>query len=124
MTKSYKGNYGKSSKQNFKVIDSIGVPHPYCITPKHLKNAGMYLGKEEIIKAEKNGAVCGTCYEIKRKTGKPILSYDEHKHGLLIECKKEINFNKELHAYLLKIKDNATKNGYIGFAFIKAKGLV
>jgi hypothetical protein len=29
-----KGQYLRSEK--FEVVDTIGVPHPYCITPQHL----------------------------------------------------------------------------------------
>ena len=99
--------YGTSTNKNFKVVDSIGVPHLYCITPKHLCGGGMYLGETEIIEAEKQGATCGIC--------KGKLSYKEHERALLIGCKSDIN--KELHSYLLKIKDKAKKKGFSGFAF-------
>ena len=36
------------------------IPHPYCITPKHLQHAdSMYLNAESIERAEKKGARCG-----------------------------------------------------------------
>jgi len=120
-----KGEYGQSARGNFKVIDTIGVPHTYCITPKHIEYSdGMYL---DIEGAEKRGAVCDTCREIKKRTGKPILTHAQHETALLVECKIDANTDaegkKELHAWLLSIKDEATRNKYAGFAFIKSKGV-
>ena len=114
-------NYGKSKKGNFYVKDSIGVPHPYCITPKHLTGESMFLGKAEIKHAEEeHGAVCDIC-RVNVKAGKQdkILSIDEHEQALLIGCKMEIKDNKELQEYLLSIKDKATKKGFVGFAFLQ-----
>jgi hypothetical protein len=122
MEDSEKKLYGESKNKNFFIKDSIGVPHPYCITPKHLKGDSMYLNADTIKQAEKNfNAVCDICRKINRKEGKPILSFEEHKQALLIGCKKEINKNQELHDYLLKIKDLATEKGFIGFAFMKVE---
>ena len=40
-------DYPKTDK--FRVNDIIGVPHPYCITAKHLEyNEGMYLDIPEL----------------------------------------------------------------------------
>jgi len=108
-----------SKSGNFIVIDSIGVPHPYCITPRHVvyasdNNCGM-LTTDSIQEAEEHGARCGIC--------KGKLSYSEHEHALLISCKKDPqtdeNAKEELHAYLLKLKDKAEEDGYAGFAFKK-----
>ena len=116
--------YGESEHHNFRIIDSIGIPHPYCITVKHLKyNSSIYLNIEE---AESKGAVCGICKNIHRKhPDKPILSYKEHREALLVECDIEINLDgktpPELQDYITNIKDIAKKNGYVGFAFIKNK---
>lgn len=110
-----KGTYPES--ENFKVVDTIGVPHPYCITSKHIEySSGLYLDVEE---AEKNGAVCDICRKAVNKGKQPkILTYDEHEQALLVECKIEINpVPQELHTWLLSIKDEAEKNGYAGFAF-------
>ena len=52
-----KGEYGKSEHGNFEVTDTIGVPHPYCITPKHVHVASAQFE-------------CGVC--------KGELSYAEH----------------------------------------------
>ena len=115
-----KGQYGQSEHGNFKVIDTIGVPHPYCIMPKHVSVAADHhsgiLDEAAIIDAESRGAKCGTC--------KGKLSYKEHEQALLVGCKLEIKdaagmVCPELHQYLLTIKDEATKNGYAGFAFKK-----
>ena len=114
--KKFKGVYGKSKENNFKVIDTIGVPHSYGISAEHLKfNEGMYLNIEQ---AESKGAVCFICKRLNKTKGNEILSYKEHKQVLLIECKKEIKDDKEIKDYLLKIKDKATKNNYVGFCFL------
>ena len=118
--------FGESENKNFSVKDSIGVPHPYCITPKHIDVAsdefmGM-LGKEAIARAEEKGVVCDICKKANIKNGTAILSYEEHQQALLINCKKDIQKDeeakKELQEYLLKIKDKATKKGFVGFAFL------
>ena len=112
-----KGNYPESKDGNFKVIDTIGVPHPYCITPKHLEySEGIYL---DIPGAEKRGAVCDICRKAVR-AGKQdkVLTYDEHEHALLVNCKIDIQpCPDELKDWLLSIKEEATTNGYAGFAF-------
>jgi len=102
--------------ENFRVKDTIGVPHPYCITPGHVAyasdNWGGMLSKECIVEAENKGkARCGV-----RNCN---LSYEEHKQALLVEC--DIEDNEKLKEYLLSIKDQADQEGYIGFAFIKSK---
>jgi len=112
--------YGKSKKGNFEVIDTIGVPHPYCITPKHMYGDGMYMDAERIRTAEKeNNAVCDICRKIQLKDGTAILSYDDHKQALLVNCKEDIKDNKELHKYLLSIKDICIKDKFEGVAFKK-----
>lgn len=105
----------QSKNGNFKVIDSIGVPHPYCITPKHIAYAADHhygmLNADSIRESEENGARCDIC--------KGKLSYDEHKQALLISCKTEIKDNKELKEYLLSLKDKVIQDNYAGFAFKK-----
>lgn len=111
-----KGSYGQSSALNFRVIDAIGVPHPYCITPKHVEIAADFysgmLGEAAIEDAEKHGAHCGMvgCQ----------LAFRQHEQALLVECNIDFKSEageKELRAYLLQIKDAASANGYAGFAF-------
>lgn len=118
-----KGDYPQSEKGNFKIIDKIGVPHPYCITPKHVAyaadNWGGVLSTDAIRDAERHGARCDICC----RAGK-ILTVDAHKQALLVECKIDIKpVPDELQAWLLSIKEEATKNGYAGFAFIQAEEL-
>jgi len=51
----------------FSVIDTIGVPHSYCIGPAHLEyNDSIYLGKEQIIRMEKEHPKIVRCYICKR----------------------------------------------------------
>ena len=117
--------YPKTDK--FVVVDTIGVPHPYCITPRHVAHAsdrfGGMLTKEAIRDAEKNaGASCDIC----RKSGNGILSIEEHGNALLIEVddSRELKEILELHPYLLSIKEQATKDGFAGFAFKQKKHMV
>lgn len=116
-------DYPKSKDGNFYVKDTIGVPHTYCITPKHFYGDGMFMDAERIKLAEKeNNAVCDICkHAVRQGKQDKILSYDEHQQALLIACKLEANKNKELHEYLLSIKDRVIKDGFAGFAFMKVK---
>jgi len=120
-------NYEKSKLGNFYVVSSIGIPHPYCITPKHLIKGEMYLNIEA---AEKQGAVCNTCrHLVREKKQDRILTYKEHKQGLLICCEIDPKTSEELKEYLndLVASEPTIKKEYEGFAFIdsfskKAKG--
>ena len=107
--------YMVSAQGNFKVVDTIGVPHPYMIGAKHVGYAADHhmgmLGKEAIIEGEKQGITC----EMKGCA----LTYDEHKQAILIGCKAEIKGNDELLDYLLAIKELAENNGFAGFTFLK-----
>lgn len=114
--------YGKSEHGNYAVVNTIGVPHPYMITGRHVGHAsdnfGGMLGEAAIESGEKKGIVCGTC------RGK--LTYKQHEHALLVECKGPLNGEDgkavpELHEYLLKCKALAEADHYAGFAFVKAK---
>lgn len=107
-------NYPKSDK--FEVIDTIGVPHPYCITPKHVAYAsdncsGMLTAQAIRDSEEKARAKCGIC--------KGELTYDEHEQALLVEVddKRELKDIPELKDYLLSIKEQAEQDGFAGFAF-------
>lgn len=115
-----------ASTEKYKAIDTIGVPHLYCITPKHLEFAdSMYLNDETIARAESKGAVCDTCRRLAKRDGTPILPMSEHKLAILVEVNDDRKLNEmpELHAYLLSIKAQAEADGYVGFAFVKAKGI-
>lgn len=110
--------YPKTDK--FKIIDTIAVPHPYCITPKHVAYAsdhcGGMLGERAIRGAEEQGARCDIC--------KGKLSYDEHQRALLVEVTddRELKDISELKSYLLTIKKQAEADGFAGFAFKQKKG--
>lgn len=105
-----------------KVVDTIGVPHPYCITPKHIEySESIYL---DIPGAEARGAVCDICKRINRKDSSfKILKYDEHEQALLVEVdsKAELEDVPGLQEYLLSIKDMCEADGYVGFAFVQKK---
>lgn len=116
--------FGQSEQKNFKIIDTIGVPHPYCIAPVHLEyNDSMYLGSEQIIKMEKEHPKKVMCDICKHNKSDKILSYEEHKQALLVKCLKDFHkdkeLNKELKDWLLSIKNKCEKKKYAGFAFLE-----
>lgn len=119
-----KERYGASEHGNFAVIDTIGVPHPYCITAQHVSHASDFCGgrldQDAITAAERAGAKCGICH------GK--LKYKEHETALLVSCRVDMVVDgerpddikvasPELHAYLLKVKPLCEEDKYVGFAF-------
>jgi hypothetical protein len=123
MAKSYRpeelaARYGKSEKGNFYVKDTIGVPHPYMITPGHVSEAarhhGGMLGETAIESAERKRIFCGIC--------KGLLKFHEHETGLLIACKVDLNkegkIHPELNTYLKSIVDKCEEDGYAGFSFL------
>lgn len=105
--------------KRFRVKDTIGVPHPYCITARHVTYAANHccgiLGKEAILGAEKNSkATCGIC--------KGRLTYEQHETALLIEVndkQPDLSKVKGLQKYLLSIKKRCEADGFAGFAFIQ-----
>lgn len=105
------------STDTFRVKDTIGVPHPYCIGSKHVVYAsdhnGGILSEAAIIAAEKRNIYCETC--------KGKLSYAQHEQALLVAVKsdKELKDVPGLHEYLLQIKSMCEADGYAGFAFIQ-----
>lgn len=112
----------KPENSNIKLvkIETAHIPHPYCITSKHVAWASDHffgrLGHEAIVDAETHGkAVCGIC--------KGKLKYGEHesKKTLFIEVpqNKDLNAVEGLNAYLLKIKPIVEKLGVEGIAFPK-----
>lgn len=114
--------YPKSEHGNYAVVDTIGVPHPYCIGARHVAHAsdrfGGMLGKEAIESAERNGIHCQTC--------KGQLSFKQHEKALLVKCDGPLTVEDgkaapELHAYLLSIKGQCEADGYVGFAFLEGK---
>lgn len=117
MTSDKIAKYGSSEHGNFTVIDTIGVPHPYCIGSKHVVHAsdrfGGMLGKAAIESAEKHGIYCETC--------RGTLSFKQHESALLISCKLPLEPQQqpgsELHTFLLKCKPMCEADGFVGFAF-------
>jgi hypothetical protein len=104
-------------------VEDIHLPHPYCITPKHLKYAdSMFLDKAAITRAEKKGAQCDICRKLCRK-GKQtqILPFSQHEREKLlfieVDDGSDLNKVKGLHEYLLEIKPLAMELGIGGFAF-------
>jgi len=110
-------NYPKT--EFFEAIDTIGVPHPFCITPKHVAHAsdnysGM-LGDAAI-------------QSLETKLGRPTcgvqdcnLTYDQHEQALLVKCKtKDEALTK---AYLESIVEQCQKDGFAGFTLMLDKSL-
>ena len=106
----------------FYAKDTIGIPHPFCITAPLIAftadNFNGMLNKAAIEAFEK-------------KKGKPVcgvkgcnLLFHEHETGLLIAVKSDKELKElepELREYLLSIKDMAEKDKFAGFAFIQEK---
>jgi hypothetical protein len=113
-----RGNYGKSKNKNFFIYDSIGVPHPYCIGPRHVVNAADnfsgILNKACIVDGERKGITCAAkgCY----------LQYECHEEALIIGCKIDFKTDKaaekELKKYLKGIVKETEDNNYAGFTFM------
>lgn len=108
-------------------VEDIFVPHPYCITPKHLTGKSMYLNEDTIRDAEKNNnAVCDICKKlVKAGKQKNIMCFDEHQKALTLFIEvpdnKDLNLISGLNEYLLKIKPALLKLGVDGIAFKKTK---
>jgi hypothetical protein len=106
--------------ENMKVIDTIGVPHPYVITPNHVVHAADHfsgiLGKEAIEAAERSGVKCGW------KGCK--LPFEGHEQAVLIEVddpSEDLNKVPGIFAFIEKCKPLAAEDGFAGFAFRKKK---
>jgi hypothetical protein len=98
-------------------IDKLSVPHPYCLTPRHVAYAadqcsGM-LTEAAIEGAEKEGAKCGIC------KGKYKFSEHEVVNSLIITVPQSHNLNAVpgLHTYLFENKQRFVDAGIDGFAF-------
>lgn len=118
--------FGRSEHGNFGVVDTLGVPHSYCIGAKHIAfaadHAGGILNEDTIERAERAGATCRTC--------RGNLKWKDHKVALLVACELPMgdpdNADKvhpELYAYLLACKEKLTsETEYEGFAFVDKTG--
>lgn len=99
-------------------IERVGMPHPYCITPKHVAHASDHfngiLSEDAIRDAEKHGARCDIC-----RVQEMHLSFAEHENPLTlflaVPQNKDLNAVPGLHAYLLHVKNAGL--GVEGFAF-------
>jgi hypothetical protein len=100
----------------FEVIDTIGVPHPFCITGKHVvwasdKHFGK-LGRDAIISYEKSIGGKPSC-------GVPQcnLTFEKHETALAIKCK--IKDNELTKQYLQSIVEQCEADGFAGFVLVK-----
>lgn len=110
--------YGESAQGNFRIVDTIGVPHPYCVGARHVVHAADHhsgmLGKDAIECGERKRIFCDIC--------KGKLTFAQHEQALIVECNADLHepngqTNSELHDFLLAIKDQVERDGYAGFAF-------
>lgn len=92
----------------FEVVDAIGVPHAYTIGPRHVVHASDYcggmLGEDTMRAVQCAHPGCR-------------LPYDRHEHALLVRCK--VDDKEKLRAYLLSIKEQAEKDGFVGFTLLR-----
>jgi hypothetical protein len=104
-------------------VEDVYLPHPYCITPKHLEYAdSMFLNEDTITRAEAKGAKCDICKRLyKAGRQREILPLSDHtrQKALFIEVEdnRDSDRVKGLRQYLSKIKPLAEKLGIKGFAF-------
>ena len=131
MTDADKKSFGKSKHGNYFIEDSIGTPHPYCITEKHITGEFMSLGDSEIKQLEsKNGCMCGMYvdnsgnYVNGYRSGyhKCNVPYEEHTSDLVCFLKLSRNgTNDEANSILKELVDNLGENYIDGFSFIETK---
>ena len=106
---------------NLVEVKTVRLPHPYCITQRHIafaaKHFGGGLSKDAIRAAEKSGACCDIC----RHSGQGILTVDQHESLLSLIIKvpqnKDLNAVDGLHTYLYGNKETFVNMGIAGFAF-------
>lgn len=102
-------------------VDKISLPHPYCITPRHVAWAADHFGgslsADAIRDAEKHGARCDIC----AKSNRGILPYDQHETQTTLFVKvpqnRDLNNIPGLHQYLFQNKQTFIDKGIGGFAF-------
>lgn len=102
-------------------VEKISMPHPYCITPKHVAYAADHFGGRltlgAIRESEKHGARCDICAH----GHKGILTVDQHEQltTLFIRVPKtdDLNAVEGLQNYLFTNKKTLVKLGIQGFAF-------
>ena len=108
------------STEKFRIKDTIGVPHPYCIGSRHVAHAADHfsgrLGDKAIESAEKIGIKCDIC-----RVNGMNLSYKEYEQALVVEVDDERDLNDipELREYLIQCKPMCEADKFAGFAFVK-----
>jgi hypothetical protein len=128
----------KPDVEHIKILEvkEITVPHPYCITPKHLQfNEGMYLdiegaeqrSREMFPNDRRKWAVCDICkHEYSKGLRSDILPLSEHKKNvtLFLEVPKTENLNEVegLNNYLKTIKPVLEQLHIDGIAFKQVQG--
>lgn len=106
---------------SFAKVERITFPHPYCITPRHVAYAADHCGgmltTEAIRGAEKAGARCDIC----AKSGKGILTIDQHETSttlfINVPQNRDLNAVEGLHNFLFTNKAKFESMGIQGFAF-------
>jgi hypothetical protein len=100
----------------FEVIDTIGVPHSYMITEKHVAFTSDHfngmLSEAAITAGEKQRIHCGQkgC----------TLTYHQHEQAALIQCTTSGTLQDhhiELNEYLNSIKDLLVQDNFAGVLF-------
>ena len=98
-------------------VRDVTVPHPYCLTPRHVTWASKYnvgmLDSYAIESAEKAGARCDTC--------KGQLKYKDHIPEkalvIVVPSNDDLSLVSGLHSYLLFIKKRVVGLGITGIMF-------
>lgn len=104
-------------------IQDIGIPHPYCITEKHVceasDNHSGILNEAAIEAAERHGAKCGV-----RGCRLPYSQHETQKTLIVVlkdDAPRDLNKVPGLVEWLCGIKDEAIAQGVQGFAFPREK---
>jgi hypothetical protein len=111
----------KGAAFSYQKIKAVCMPHPYCITSRHVAIAsarfGGMLNEATIREAEKQGAYCDIC----AKSGQDILSFEKHKNNLtlfiLVPQNRDLNAVDGLGKFLFENKQKFIDAGIQGFAF-------
>ena len=102
----------------FSVVDTIGVPHAFCIDAKHVAyasdNFSGQLSEAAITAYEKvHGPSCATRVD---QYNRCQLKFEQHEQALLIGCKTKDE--EELRSYLKEIVGMCEADGYAGFTLL------
>ncbi len=107
----------------YQIIDTLGIPHSYCIGPKHVQYASKHC----------NGILgSGAISELEKEKGKGCcmvkgcnLTHAEHELALVVEVAfdGELNEAPGLTEYLKSCVPLMDKDKVSGFAFKKKAGI-